>query len=107
MALKLTKMTAEGFSVEYWRIEPTILSRFSGDTKTVSANVIVHVNAAARQADKPPVRLTPRSVEGCETATRVVLEGSEATSALATGDPRAAMYAKLKALEFFSGAVDC
>ena len=38
---------------------------------------------------------------------RVVLEGSEATSALATGDPRATMYAKLKALEFFAGATDC
>lgn len=106
MALKLAKTTVEGFSVEYWRIEPSILTRFA-ETKTVSANVTVHMNAAARQAGKPPVRLTPRSIEGSETAMRVVLEGSEATNALATGDPRAAMYAKLKALEFFAGATDC
>ena len=106
MALKLTKTTAEGFSIEYWRIDPRMSVDLTTGSKNVRATVQAFVSASTRQANKSPVRLS-RDVDGVQVVTSVTLNDAETTSALATGDPRAAMYAKLKALEFFAGATDC
>jgi hypothetical protein len=107
MALRLAKTTAEGFSIEYWRIDPRMSVCFTTGAQSVQANVLAYVNATTRQAGKPAVRVSPRSIEGADAVGRVGLEGAEATAALVGGDPRAAMYAKLKALEFFAGSADC
>ena len=100
MALKLAKTTDTGSSAEYWRVAPG----FTYDVveQQLTATVVLYVNEAARRAGKRPmnVRLDNDQPHG------VSLSGTDADTAVKTGDPRAALYAVLKALPFFSGAED-
>jgi len=100
MALQLAKTTEEGFSVEYWRVDP--VTSVNMHTRTATARVLCYKDAAARQGGKIPVRVGP----SLEAPDSVTIEGTDFDTALATGDTRGAMYGVLKALPFFSGAVD-
>lgn len=103
MALKLVKTTDEGFTVEYWRVSPTMTVDMVG--RTAHGQVIGYVNAAARQAGKRPVH-AGSSVQGLMEAERVTLEGATFEAAIVTGELRDAMYAALKVHDFFAGSED-
>jgi len=106
MALKKSVASRFGVGFEYWRVMPQIGVDFAEGT--AQATLRVWLDAAARHANKEPVNihefLTPESEPLIREA--LSLSGADLTAALATGDLRAAFYAKLKALAFFVGAED-
>lgn len=103
MALKLAKTTDEGFTVEYWRVNPFMSVDMVG--RAAYATLMAFKDAASRQGGKRPVHVGPE-LAGFETVQSVELTGQDFETALATGDLRAAMYGKLKALAFFTGSED-
>lgn len=101
MALQIDKTTREGFTVSYWRVSPSVT--YDVVAKRLTATVMPYVSAAARTADKPPAHFDSRDFDD---ARSVTLEGTAAENAIKTGEPRDAVYAHLKTLDFFSGAAD-
>jgi len=102
MALKKAVVTAEGFTVEYWRVNPSMSIDLVA--RTVDAGILVYKDAAARQAGHKPIRTM--MVEGMDEVRSVRLAGQDFEDAIATGDFRAAMYTALKAKDFFAGSED-
>lgn len=106
MALKKSIESRMGVGFEYWRVLPQIGVDFAEGT--AHATLRVWVNQAARQANKEQGHLhdflTPESESLIQGA--LSLSGEDFTTALATGDLRAAFYTRLKALDFFAGAED-
>lgn len=103
MALKISKVTDEGFTVEYWRVSPVMTVDMVA--RTGVAQVLVYKDAAARQSGKRPVTIM-QPMEGLDEVRHVQLDGSDFETAIVTGDLRAAMYGKLKAKDFFTGSED-
>lgn len=104
MALRLTKTTKEGFSVEYWRVSPSISVNMVDGTATSS--VLAYKDVEARQAGKRPVDGNGLIEEGYEQIRSVTISGSDFTAAMVGGDFRDQMYAVLKANAFFAGSED-
>lgn len=102
MAIKLSKTTEEGFTVEYWRVSPVITVDL--EQRTARSRVVAYANAAARTGGKRPIPLD--AISDSRSVQQVEISGQEFEAALATGDFRDAMYAKLKATSFFVGAED-
>lgn len=98
MALKKTIDSGYGVQVEYFRVLPLVSVDYS--VPVVRAQVWAYASQTARQAGALPFCGNGLSRE-------VELTGSEATAAIAAGDMRQAIYAKLKADSYFEGAVDC
>lgn len=104
MALRLAKTTEEGFSVEYWRVSPSIhVDMVEG---TATATIIAYKDAAARQAGKRPVEVRGPITEDYEQVRSVTISGADFTAAMAGGDFRDQMYAALKTKSFFTGSED-
>lgn len=102
MALQIDKTTDDGYTVSYWRISPSVT--FDVVEQRLYARVLPYVNAAARQAGKSPVMA---NVADFDPESRLVeLTGAEAVAAIQTGEPRDALYGKLKTKIFFQGATD-
>jgi hypothetical protein len=106
MALKKSVENDMGSTVEYWRVMPQITVDFSSGTAV--AQLAVWVTEAARRADKRCGNLHECLQAGSDDSVRaaLTLSGQDFTSALMTGDLRAAFYAQLKALPLLSDAVD-
>lgn len=104
MALKLAKTTEEGFTIEYWRVNPNLTVDMVDQTAT--STVLAYKDASARQAGKRPVHAHGHDIQGIDTIRVVKIAGTDFTAAMASGDFRPAMYAALKAKDFFSGAED-
>jgi hypothetical protein len=106
MALQKSFEDRNGNNYQYWRITPNISVDFAA--KTARASLVGYVSAATRTAGKkamPYQELLPReSHQAAHNA--LTLSGADFTAALTTGDLRAALYTKLKALTVFDGAVD-
>jgi hypothetical protein len=106
MALNKSVENNMGVSFEYWRVMPQIGVDFAEGT--AHASLRVWATQAARSADKVPANihefLTPESEPLIHEA--LSLSGEDFTTALATGDLRAAFYTRLKALDFFADAED-
>jgi len=100
MALQIDKTTDEGFVVSYWRVSPDI--RYNVVDQTLRARVLAYVDSKARSEDKPsvPTFSVPDAV------LTVSLEKEAAVAAIKSTDPRDALYAELKTLKFFAGAID-
>jgi hypothetical protein len=104
MALRLAKTTEEGFSVEYWRVSPSIHVDMVEHAAT--AQVIAYKDATARQAGKRPVEVHGPVMEGYDEVRSVTISGAEFTAGMSGGDFRDQMYAALKTKPFFTGAED-
>jgi hypothetical protein len=102
MALRLVKTTNEGFTVEYWRVDPMVSIDMVG--RTASARILTYKDATARQTGKASVRVGLESELSIPNS--VSLSGAALDAALVTGDVRAAMYGVLKTLSAFTGAED-
>lgn len=102
MALKKAVATAEGFTVEYWRVNPTMSVDMVA--RTADAALLAYKDAAARAAGNRPLR--SMMIDGMDDVRAIRLAGADFESAIATGDLRAAMYAQLKTKDFFTGAED-
>lgn len=92
----------DGSSAEYWRLSPVV--HFDILTKSLEGIVMLYVNETARRADKLSVPIP--QLEVVEGIPRAHLEGQVAVDAMATGDPRPALYAAIKADAFFTEATD-
>lgn len=102
MALKLTKSMRDGGTAEYWRLAPIV--HYEILEEALECHLMLYVNEEARRSGKHPVAI-PNLDEGDEVP-QVTLRGEEAKSALASGDPRGAIYTKLKTKAFFKDAQD-
>lgn len=100
MALQLEVITQFGATANYWRIMPTMSVDFGSATtvQTINACMKCYLSQQARLDGANPI-------DGLEQF--ITLSGADAEAALATGDPRAALYAQVKLLEQFVNAVDC
>lgn len=101
MALLIEKTSAEGFVVGYWRISPDV--QYNVVDRRLTAVILPYVSATSRASDKPVFQYHDRDFDE---ARRLTLEGNDAETAIKTGEPRDALYAKAKTLAFFSGATD-
>lgn len=102
MALQKSVTTEHGYTAEYWRVSPGCTVDFS--ERSAYAPVLLYVSQDARQEGKhrvDPPQEVPYEVR------QVSIAGTEFEDALATGDVRSALYAKLKTTAFFADAVDC
>ena len=102
MALAKSKELKNGFSVEYWRVSPTMVVDMV--ERTASSTLLAYKDKAARDAGKGTV--DTHSIEGFSDVHRVELSGKEFEDAIKTGEMRDAMYSKLKVNDFFSGSTD-
>lgn len=102
MALKLPKQTRDGATAEYWRLAPH--AHFDILSKTLHCPMSLYISEETRRADKRPVSIP--NVEGFDQIPSTELSGDDAVAALASGDPRGAIYEKIKADPFFKDAVD-
>lgn len=98
MALNKVVESVYGVSVEYFRVVPVVSVDYS--VPVVRAQVFAYASQAARVAGAQPF-------SGNGLSRDVELTGAEAEAAIAAGDMRPAVYAKLKTDSFFEGAVDC
>ena len=109
MAVQLSKGLSSGGTAEYWRISPSMTVDVL--TPSVAAAVEVYINSAARLALKRPVMHHDIDRTGSspdsEAPHHISLTGADATAAIVSGDPRAALYTALKALPYFDGCTDC
>lgn len=103
MALKKVKTTREGFTVEYWRVNPAMSINVLD--KSAVGHLLGYKDAAARQAGSDPVSSAVR-LDGVEEVRSVELTGAAFDAAMTAGDFRPAMYAALKAKDFFTGSED-
>ena len=103
MALQIAKETPSGVSVEYWRINPVMTIDMV--ERKVYARLMAYVSQAARTGGKREVAMA-NEVVGFDDVQRIVLDGADFRTALAAGEFRDVMYAKLKTEDFFSGADD-
>jgi hypothetical protein len=103
MGLKLAKTTAEGFTVEYWCINPMVSVDLAA--RRVHARLMAYKDKAARDASMQPVQFEDHSDEFTEVRS-IKLEGQDFETAMASGDFRDAMYAQVKAQDFFVGSED-
>jgi len=104
MALWKIVENSMGVTGNYWRVMPQIIVDFEGGT--AKGMLMVWANDKTRRNGKNPLHLhdfmTPQMARAVEDALQ--LSGEEFKEALVTGDLRAALYTKLRALPFFSGA---
>jgi hypothetical protein len=102
VALKLTKTMRDGSTAEYWKVGTVF--HFDVVNKTAGASLLLYVNETARRADRLSVPIP--NVECATLPPPPQLTGQPALDALASGDPRAALYALLKVDPYFAGAED-
>lgn len=107
MALKKSVDSNMGVAFEYWRVMPDVSVDFAEGS--ARARILVWVDATARGAEKQPQH--PNEVVDNRASFRPVeealtLSGEDFTTAIATGDVRAAIYNKIKVLDFFDGSED-
>jgi hypothetical protein len=102
VALQIDKTTDDGYTVSYWRVSPSVT--YDVVEQRLYARVLPYVSAAARQSGKSPVMA---NVADFDAESRLVeLKGPDAVAAIVTGEPRDALYAKMKTKVFFQGATD-
>jgi len=107
MALKKSVDSPFGVAFEYWKVMPDMGVDFA--ERSARARLLVWADATARGADKQPQH--PNEVVASQALFRpveeaLILSGDDFTAALATGDLRAAIYDKIKVLDFFDGSED-
>lgn len=103
MALRKSVTTEMGITAEYWKVSPhgfhSVVSTQDGvSSAAVQHKVVCYVSRTARDVEGA------KPIPGLEAIAR--LEGEAATTALASGDPRPALYTYLKTLPMFAGAED-
>jgi hypothetical protein len=103
VALKLPKQTRDGATAEYWRLAPH--AHFDILSKTLHCPLSLYISEAARRADKRPIPI-PNLEGNVADVPSTELTGEDAVAAMASGDPRGAIYTKLKATTFFKDAQD-
>lgn len=103
MALKLSKPMRDGGAAEYWRLAPVV--HYDIQMKAVTCHFMLYINEAARRAGKLPVPV-PNLEASVADVPATELKGQAAVDAIATGDPRGAIYEMLKNHPFFEGSED-
>lgn len=110
MALKKIFELPEGFTIEYWKVNPTFTVDMQN--KTINAQLMVYKDKEARDNDKRPVDIHSFGMMSSDTrdvlerVVRINLSKTDFDIAMKLEDPRDQIYEKFKTLDFFKDALD-